>query len=364
MTTDQNLDLHHKNGQAHIMLNRDVDISTRLGRTERTQNMAGFDDRFTDIVDYIIRITHEIWDEKGIGVIYETYAHNCEIHTSSGTIYGRESVVQGTIQALAGFPDRHLSGDEVIWGGDDQAGFYTSHRITHEGHNYGHTPYGAPTHKKVQYKAIADCVSRQNRIYEEWLVRDEISLIRQLGFKPVELAKRMANLANPSADDFNANIASDIERLRGQLPPKPIQPAAPDDIETFIRNSYHEIWNWRMLNKVDDYFASNLVAESASDRSMHGIGSYHNYILQLLSPLPDLMLTVDNFCMVGDAETGYRTATRWILQGTHTGIGIYGKPTGKPVQVIGISHHLIEHGKITREWTVFDEFAILKQIHA
>jgi predicted ester cyclase len=51
------------------------------------------------------------------------------------------------------------------------------------------------------------------------------------------------------------------------------------------------------------------------------------------------------------------------MRGTHTGFGIYGEPTGNQIQIMGISHHLIENGKIQREWTVFDEFVLLKQIH-
>lgn len=40
---------------------------------QRTQSMAGFEGRFTDIVDYIVRITDEIWQDRAIGYIRETY---------------------------------------------------------------------------------------------------------------------------------------------------------------------------------------------------------------------------------------------------------------------------------------------------
>ncbi len=46
--------------------------------------MRGFAPRFQDIVDYIIKITHEIWEERGIGRLYEYYGTNMRIHTSSG----------------------------------------------------------------------------------------------------------------------------------------------------------------------------------------------------------------------------------------------------------------------------------------
>ena len=41
---------------------------------ERVQPMRGFEDTYVDIVDYIIRITHRIWEDQDVGYIYDTYA--------------------------------------------------------------------------------------------------------------------------------------------------------------------------------------------------------------------------------------------------------------------------------------------------
>jgi hypothetical protein len=45
----------------------------------RVQSMRGFDDCYTDIVDYIVRCTHRIWDERDVGLDlpYSHYTHNC-----------------------------------------------------------------------------------------------------------------------------------------------------------------------------------------------------------------------------------------------------------------------------------------------
>ena len=51
---------------------------------ERRQSMEGFDDDYVDIVDYIIRCTYKIWEQKGLGRIYDHYRHNIIIHTSDG----------------------------------------------------------------------------------------------------------------------------------------------------------------------------------------------------------------------------------------------------------------------------------------
>lgn len=39
--------------------------------------------RSTDIVDYVLKITHRIWEEKGIGVIYDTYHNDVTMHCAS-----------------------------------------------------------------------------------------------------------------------------------------------------------------------------------------------------------------------------------------------------------------------------------------
>ena len=325
--------------------------------------MRGFDPKFSDLVDYIVRITHEIWEEGGVGLLYDYYGTNMTIHTSDGPLYGRDKVIEGTIQTLAAFPDRRLYADEVIWGGNDIDGFLSSHRLVHEGRNLGATVYGPPTGRKVRYRAVADCAVLNNVIYEEWLVRDELSLIYQLGFDIHETARRMAEKESDQLQKLF--VPGEPSRLRGQLPPKPITPYPNGqfDIELFVKNSLHEIWNWRLFNKIQETHTTNFMCESASGRSLYGQGQYRTYVLSLLSPFPDLTLSFDHFCALKDGPDRYRTATRWTMQGTHTGPGIYGEPTGKQIRIIGVSHQIVENGRFTHEWTVFDEFALLKQIY-
>ena len=92
---------------------------------------------------------------------------------------------------MSAFPDRRAYGDDVIWGGDDVKGFYSSHRVRHVGTNRGWTIYGPPTGKRVNYWGIADCILRRNRVVEEWLCRDELSLVMQLGLNPLETAREI-----------------------------------------------------------------------------------------------------------------------------------------------------------------------------
>ncbi len=350
--TDTDITLHKKGGLTQILSSDGYDKPA----------MRGFDPKFRDIVDYIVKMTHEIWEERGIGRLYEYYGTNMRIHTSSGDIFTREKVIEGTIQSLAAYPDRRLYAEEVIWRGNDEDGYYTSHRLTHEGHNWGHTKYSPPTGKRISYRAIADCAIVAGVIVEEWLVRDELSLISQLGLNVHEMAREMAQRESEAGTPLI--VLAEPDRLRGQLPPEAVPGDSTEfEVESFVKRAIHEVWNWRLLNKVDDYYSPQYICESASGRVLYGRNQFTNYILSLLSPFPDLAVFVDHFCALKDGPNRYRTATRWTMMGTHTGPGVYGQPTGKPIRIMGVSHHLVEDGMFVQEWTLFDEFALLKQLY-
>ena len=351
--------------QSRITLPKLVDIQFMdEADSELTQPMEGYNPRYKNIVDYIIGVTHEIWEEHGIGKLYDYYANTVLMHTASGLKYGREAVIAATIESQASFPDRRLFGEEVIWSGNNVDGFYTSHRLRHEGTNRGWTPYGPPTNKRVSYRAIADCVCVRDMMVEEWISRDELLLVMQLGLDPLKTAKEM--VAKEKDSDMQLGIAGDVDHRVGQMPPEPWPEAQSEgfDPEDYIGRMMHEIWNWKLLNIARDYYHENFVFEGPSGRSFKGIGDFQTYALSLLSPFPDLSIHFDHFCHVGDEQAGYRVATRWQMQGTHTGYGVYGEPTGNPIRLMGFSHHLIQDGLITGEWTVFDEFVLLKQIVA
>ena len=57
-----------------------------------------------------------------------------------------------------------------------------------------------------------------------------------------------------------------------------------------------------------------------------------------------------------------RAAIRWSLDGLHEGWGSFGKPSGKRVYVMGMSHAEFGPWGLRRECALVDEIAIWKQI--
>ncbi len=350
--------------RATLALNgRDIGYFMDTAGGPRRQPLLGFDPDYTDFVDYIIRCTHKIWEEKAVGLIYTHYTHNCPVHLTDAQIYGRDAIVESTVRTLAAFPDLRLFGDEVIWSGNEQSGFHSSHRITWIGHNYGHSIYGPPTGRRIQRRGIAHCFVKENRICEEWISRDELALIRQLGFDEVELAKRKAAEEAARGVAPYASSVGEVPRLQGQVHP-PLEVAGdPHNPEVLPLKLYGEVWNARMLNRLRTYYAANAVVYASTNRRLDGLGDLTQYILMLLSAFPDGAIRPDHLCWIGSEAAGYKIAVRWTFQGTHLGPSAYGPPSGKRVVLMGISHLEAREGQIQREYMVWDEFALLKQIH-
>ena len=118
--------------------------------------MKGFDSKYKDLPDYILKITHQIWEEKDVESINQYYAKGMPTRSPQGVIYGAEPVVKATYETLKEFPDRQLLGEDVIWVGNDDEGYFSSHRILTRATHANFGVYGEATGKKLVYRVIAD----------------------------------------------------------------------------------------------------------------------------------------------------------------------------------------------------------------
>lgn len=339
-----------------------TDVLLAADQGERRQSLRGFDATYVDIVDFIIRVTHRIWEEKDIGHIYDTYRHNARVTDDYGLQYGRDKIVADTVHTINAFPDARLYADEVIWAGDDERGFDTSHRTVIVGHNTGYSRYGPPTGRKVVVWAIANCSVVRNEFFEEWVLYNNSSMLAQLGFDLRGLARELGNASE--AAPFGDLRFGEAERLLGQGKPTPLPAAAGDgfDPEAFIRRAWHAIWNWRSLAAVDRAYAANVRWLGATDRRFSGRGELKSFVLSLLAMFPDLSVSVDDVYWMGSDVDGYLVSVRWSAIGTHRGNGVYGPATGRRVAIWGIAQHRIVGERIIQEWFLFNEFELLQQI--
>ena len=91
--------------------------------------MKGFDPRWKDFPDYILGITKEIWEDRGIHTLHDYYDADIPVRSPASVTIGNRDVIAATMATLAEFPDRQLLGEDVIWSGDEDAGLLSSHRL-------------------------------------------------------------------------------------------------------------------------------------------------------------------------------------------------------------------------------------------
>jgi predicted ester cyclase len=326
-------------------------------------NMKGFDPEFTDIVDYILRITYRIWEGKQVGLCYDYYSDDCPVYTLAGYAEGAEVVLQNTLKTLGAFPDRTLHADNIIWGGNDQDGFHTSHLITTDMTNLGHSEFGDPTGAQAQIQVIAHCVVKDNKIIEEWLVRDNASLAAQLGVNPQQWAMEQAATPLDENSTFAQWRNAEIKRVLLQGRDRVTYPAdSATDPEGFLAAALQNIWNARLIGDCKLMYAESARLHASSREDYHGVNDITRFYLDLLGSIPDARISVDYVCSNSMLQQDQYVAVRWTLAGRHGGNALWGEATSAPLLIIGESHYRLAEGKVVEEWLVFDELAVMTQI--
>ena len=324
-------------------------------------NMPGFDAEFEDIVDYILRITYRIWEGKQIGLCHDYYSDDCPVYTLGGYTEGAEQVTQNTLRTLSAFPDRTLHADNIVWGGDAENGFHSSHLICTNMTNLGPSEFGDPTGIQAQIQVIAHCVCKDNKIIEEWLVRDNYALAVQLGVDPLAYAREQA--ARPLDPDsrFARWLNSEHDRVSQVSRDKVTYPAAGEDNESTVRAALQNIWNARMLGDSNLLYAENARLHASARDDYDGAEKIARFFMEILGSIPDAKISVDYTCSNSMLDGEY-VAARWVIAGTHSGAALWGEPTGAPLLILAESQYRFDNGKVMEEWLVFDELAVLTQI--
>ena len=105
-----------------------------------------------------------------------------------------------------------------------------------------------------------------------------------------------------------------------------------------------------------------LVAELPGGRTAYSYDGIDEFWMGLRASFPNAKFEMHHTIGLDEKMLSPRSAIRWSLSGKHDGLGAFGKPTGADVYIMGISHAEFGPRGIRREFTVFDEVAIWKQI--
>ncbi|MEO0767362.1 MAG: nuclear transport factor 2 family protein [Pseudomonadota bacterium] len=317
--------------------------------------MKGFSNRWKDFPDYIIGITKEIWEDRGIATLHHYYSPDIVVRSPASVVIGNEKVIGATMATLAEFPDRTLLGEDVIWSGTPEEGMLSSHRLFSTATHMADGVYGPASGKKLEYRIIADCHAINDQINDEWLIRDQTAIVNQIGW---------------DAKEYAADL---IAREGG--PEKAVRPLTPatDQPGPYKGRGNDNVWGQKYADILTRIMGADMAVIPAEyDRAVqseypggttgHSHGPVDRFWMGLRASFPDATFTIDHQIGRDDDLMPPRAAIRWALHGKHDGWGYFGAPTGAEVYVLGISHAEFGPWGLRREFTLFDETAIWKQI--
>jgi predicted ester cyclase len=309
--------------------------------------------------EYILDWTDRIWAEAGIGAIRGMYRDDVIVRGASGTTVGVAPVVTGSLAKKAAFPDRIGVGEDVIWEERGQSRFVSYHRVLHTGAQTEVWAYGLPTGISAVSRNLPVCLVEDGLVIEEWVARDEWAVVAGLGHDPAAAAAAVR--VNPGNEGLFGRKGFPDPVVEGESGPRPDTHRAEAE---FVRDLFVRIFGERRFDEVSNFYSRDSVLHTTRHRTVTRQRGIQNDALRFLAPFPDAVVEVRDIAVHSSPEQGTRASVLWRLAGTYSGLPLYGPITGKQVEIMGMSQFEFRGGKISAEYRVFDEVAVLAQILA
>ena len=317
--------------------------------------MKGFDKKYKNFPDYILKMTEQIWEGKDVESIGKFYTKDIPVRSPFGVTYGNKPVIDATYATLKEFPNRQLLGEDVIWNGNDEIGYHSSHRILSKGTHLGDGFYGKPSGKDIYYRVIADCACKENQVYDEWIVRDQGAMVRQIGYSPKEFAKKIieseggiltASKLFDCETDKSSNYEPEIFKKGSKA----------EKYSEILKNIFNYNYKFEGYDRAANIFWPG-------NKIGHGREVIKEKWNSLKATFSNIKFTIEHVGFLEEVGQNPRISVRWFLEGTHSNDSMdYDKASNKKIFIMGINHAEFYSNSIIREWVLFDEVAIWKQI--
>ena len=317
--------------------------------------MKGFDNKYKDFPDYILKITKQIWEGKDVESIGDFYTEDIPVRSPFGITYGNKPVIDATYKTLKEFPNRQLLGEDVIWNNDDNEGYHSSHRILSKGTHLGDGFYGKPTGKEIYYRVIADCACKENQVYDEWIVRDQGAMVRQIGYTPKEFAQIIIDKEG-GLDKANSLFNRDDVKPSNYHQKNIEINSSGDRYSKILKKVFDPEYNFSDYNRASSiYWPGNKLGHGRED-----VSKFWNSLKNIFN---DINFSIEHIGYLDEPNKNPRASIRWFLEGIHAKDSQeYGEKTNSKLFIMGINHVELNGDGIIREWVLFDEVAIWKQI--
>ena len=125
-----------------------------------------------------------------------------------------------------------------------------------------------------------------------------------------------------------------------------------------VRRLIEEVWNKGNLPLADELFTPNYEHRDASTPDFgRGPEGEKKRATLYRTAFPDLRLTVED--IIAEGET---VVTRWSCRGTHKGDLRGIAPTGKQINISGVTITRLEKGKLAEGFVSWDALGLMQQL--
>lgn len=321
-----------------------------------------------DIVRFILQTTNEVWDQQRFDRIHDYFAEEFVSYGAEGREFGDlDALYDYALPRTAAFPDTKVFVDDLLWTGNEEQGFKTSHSFTVTGTNTGTSTYGPPTGKRLRLTGIANCkvekVNGEWKYTEERAEDDPFAILRactsgEPGTYPDLPEDEVEEGGSEAAGTPISNREStDDATWSIEVEGDGFDPAA------YLESLVDELWNDRSVGAIGDYYAEDVVVEAASGRRLRTTDELRTEVLGRLGAFPDLDVTIDDM-MVVEEDDGYNSSIAYTATGTHAGPSKYGSASGTEVTFTGLLNQKLRN--VGGAWRVvhcredFDERRLMR----
>jgi hypothetical protein len=339
-----------------------------------------------DVVRFVLQTTNEVWDQQRFDRIRDYFAEGFVSYGAEGREFGdRQALYDYALPRTAAFPDTKVFVDDLLWTGDEDRGFKTSHCFTVTSTNTGASEYGPPTGNRLRLTGIANCTIE--RVDGRWMYTeeraedDQFAILRactpgqsetypdrpgretESGDEPDAGSGSAASAGTPVAERSSADTGPSDADVHVRWAGDESGDGGDFDAAAHLTTLVDDLWNDRAVGAIDDYYAEDVVVEAASGRRLRDTTELRAEVLERLGAFPDLTVTVDDVMIVADGD-GYDSSVAYTATGTHAAPSKYGTASGRQVTFTGITNQKLR--EVGGQWRVvhcredFDERRLMR----
>ena len=132
-----------------------------------------------------------------------------------------------------------------------------------------------------------------------------------------------------------------------------------EENKAVLRREVEELYNHTGdLDTVKELFSPDYVSHEPTSGEVRGIEGARQFAATFRKAFPDLECTIEDMIAEGD-----KVVMRFKGSGTHEGeTEAFGPPTGKRMEITGITIKRLSEGKIVEAWTNFDALGMMQQL--